>query len=188
MNQEKLVLPTRPLKKKVIVLGEGGVGKTTLLFRFVLRKFVASTKMTIGSDLLTKQLVLEIPPFRNEITYLLWDLAGEERFRNIIPNYTVGANCVLLMFDLTRPSTLIKLNNWIKSLNIWDDPKVVYFLVGTKKDQVDDANRNITPEMISEFQRSHKMDSYIETSSKSGENVDLLFKLIGTKLIEKLES
>ncbi|MHA1758100.1 MAG: Rab family GTPase, partial [Promethearchaeota archaeon] len=88
---------------KVITAGEGGVGKTTLLHKFVEGKFKIDTKMTIGVGFFLKDITLE-----NGKTYSLqlWDFGGQELFRPFLDSYALGANGAILMFDLTRMDTL----------------------------------------------------------------------------------
>ncbi|MHA2330250.1 MAG: Rab family GTPase, partial [Candidatus Hodarchaeales archaeon] len=89
---------------KIIVVGEGGVGKTTFINRFANNKFVKDTKITIGAGFYS---------FHNEvykdtiIKLQVWDFGGEKRFRFILPSYCHGAHGVIFTFDLTRSSSLL---------------------------------------------------------------------------------
>ena len=96
----------RKIQKKIVVIGEGGVGKTTLLHRSVSNIFVDSTKMTIGSDFFMKKIEKIDEKNINQLNLLLWDFAGQERFRFILKDYVRGAEGVLLCFDLSRFPTL----------------------------------------------------------------------------------
>ncbi len=87
---------------KILTAGEGGVGKTTLLHRYVEGKFSGDTKMTIGVEFFLKEMELD----GNQCTLQLWDFGGQERFRFLLDSYVMGAKGALLMFDLTRPMTL----------------------------------------------------------------------------------
>ena len=92
----------RHYRKKVIVLGEGGVGKTTLLYRYVNEVFKDSTKMTIGSDFFMKKIITQ----QARITLLLWDFAGQDRFTPLWPMLLRGTHVILLITDSTVENVL----------------------------------------------------------------------------------
>ncbi|RLI64384.1 MAG: hypothetical protein DRO88_07495 [Promethearchaeia archaeon] len=178
----------RHLKKKVLVLGDGGVGKTTLLYRYVNNVFIDSTKMTIGSDFVIKKLKIVDDNFENRLTLLFWDFSGQERFRFILKEYAKGAEGVLLVFDLTRFNSLSGLYEWVKVLKdggIWNDPKVKYILVGTKSDLLVDGSSKIDDQVIQDFCDEFKITKYFETSAKSGDGVEDLFAEVAHEMISK---
>lgn len=178
----------RQIKKKVLILGEGGVGKTTLLYRYVNKVFIDSTKMTIGSDFFVKKLKHEDETYENRLTLLLWDFAGQERFRFILKDYTKGAECVILVFDLVRYNTLNRLLNWVEILKeggVWGNPNVKFFLVGSKKDLVGTGFSAIPEDSIQEFQEKFNIDKYFETSSKDGTGIDDLFRQVALAMIDQ---
>ncbi|GAH39257.1 unnamed protein product, partial [marine sediment metagenome] len=88
---------SKPRVLKIITTGEGGVGKTTLLHRYVEGIFLADTKMTLGVEFFLKELDLD----GNKILLQIWDFGGQERFRFLLQNYIMGAKGALLLFDLT---------------------------------------------------------------------------------------
>ncbi len=180
-------IPIRHIKKKVLVLGEGGVGKTTLLYRYINKVFLDSTKMTIGSDFFVKKIKHSDENFENRLTLLLWDFAGQERFRFILKDYTRGAEGVLLAFDLTRFASLQKLYNWIEILDegkVWNVPEVKYFLVGTKADLADqNPGARVSQEVIDEFCENFQISQYYETSALNGSGVESLFRNVAIELI-----
>ena len=94
---------------KICIFGDGGVGKTTLLNRYVLGLFKDDSKMTIGVDFRMKQLKVN----EKIVTLQIWDFAGEERFRFLLPHYITGASGGIFMYDITRYSSLKNLNEWI---------------------------------------------------------------------------
>ncbi len=178
----------KKIKRKIIILGEGGVGKTTLLHRFVSNIFVDSTKMTIGTDFFIKKIdISNDNGEKYQLTLLLWDFAGQERFRFILNEYIKGAEGIILAFDLSRIATLYRIKNWIgllKESNVWDDPNTKYFLLGTKKDleQKNDPT-SISKETIEEFKEKFKADSYFETSSVDGSGIEDLFNYVAKSMI-----
>ncbi|MHA2061224.1 MAG: Rab family GTPase, partial [Candidatus Sifarchaeia archaeon] len=152
---------------KVVVAGDGGVGKTSLLNRYVSDTFLTAMKMTIGTDFFSKSMERD-----NSVVKLqLWDFGGEKRFRFLLPGYCKGARGVLLAFDLNDFTTLMNLDEWIQIIKEnTTDPKII--LVGTK---VDIAGGVIEEEFIREFCEKHNIHKFIPTSSKTGENVDFVF-------------
>ena len=179
--------PIRKIQKKVIVIGEGGVGKTTLLHRSVSNIFVDSTKMTIGTDFFMKKIEKIDDKNVNQIILLLWDFAGQERFRFILKDYIKGAKGVILCFDLTRASTLQKLYDWIDLLKeggTWNNPEIKFFLVGTKCDLIETTPTAITPDQIDLFRKEFNIDLYFQTSALDSSGVSNLFQSVASSMVE----
>ncbi|MCP4763418.1 MAG: GTP-binding protein, partial [archaeon] len=104
----------KDLVLKVCVTGEGGTGKTTLLHRLISGEFIANMKMTIGTGLMTHNVLINGEDDDYNITYQLWDFAGEKRFRFFLPNYLKGSSAVFMCFDLSRYPTFKNLEEWYK--------------------------------------------------------------------------
>jgi len=157
-------------KYKVILAGEGAVGKTTLINRFITGSFTTDYKATIGVQILSKKLIIE----EKEVTLQIWDLAGQRFFRKIRSKFYRNANGALLVFDLTVPLSLYNLRNWITDIKqIAKD--IPFVLIGNKKDLTN--LQSISAEDISEFLMSNNSDikAYYDTSALSGENVEKSF-------------
>ncbi|MFX1357936.1 MAG: Rab family GTPase [Promethearchaeota archaeon] len=163
---------------KILTAGEGGVGKTTLLHRFVEGRFSADTKMTIGVEFFLKELELD----GQHCTLQLWDFGGQERFRFLLESYVLGAKGALLMFDLTRPMTLENLEQWV-NLCRKNDPKLPILFLGTKKDLVDQIN--VQDEFALSFKEAFNLFDYLRISSKSGENVQEAFSMLTKRILER---
>ncbi len=95
---------------KVMVAGDGGVGKTTLIRKFVSGTFDAATGMTIGVQFHVKDMTYEGRP----VSLQLWDLGGQEHFRFMLPSYTFGVKGAILLYDPTRELTLESFGEWVK--------------------------------------------------------------------------
>ncbi len=137
------MIKTDPNMLKVCVMGEGGVGKTTLANRIITGVFNPATKMTIGIDFHLFQMEILDPRKTDErllpISLAIWDFGGEDRFRFMLPRFVKGANGGLLLFDLTRYSTTKYLKEW---LSIWKEnaePSTPLTIVGTKYDKISPA-------------------------------------------------
>ncbi|MFX1521044.1 MAG: Rab family GTPase, partial [Promethearchaeota archaeon] len=160
---------------KIVVAGDGGVGKTSLLNRYVSETFLTAMKMTIGTDFFSKTIEGE----ESIVKLQLWDFGGEPRFRFLLPGYCKGARGVILAFDLNDFTTLINLDEWIQIVRqSTTDP--VIFLIGTK---VDIAGGVKEEDFIREFCEKHKITKFIPTSSKTGENVDFVFQEIVKRIL-----
>ncbi|QEE17063.1 GTP-binding protein [Promethearchaeum syntrophicum] len=177
----------RNIQKKIVILGEGGVGKTTLLHRTVSNIFVDSTKMTIGSDFFMKKIEKTDEKNINHINLLLWDFAGQERFRFILKDYVRGAEGVVLCFDLARLPTLKRLYDWIDILKeggVWGNKNVKFFLVGTKEDLVSNNSIAISPDEIEQCKNDFNIDYFIKTSALNSNGVEELFNEIGNRMLK----
>lgn len=166
---------------KILTAGEGGVGKTTLLHRYVEGQFSADTKMTIGVEFFLKEIVLD----DKQCTLQLWDFGGQERFRFLLESYVLGAKGALLMFDLTRPITLDNLEQWITIVRK-GDPNLPVLFVGTKLDLVEDIM--VDDDYAMQFKEAFDLFDYIKISSKSGENVNTAFETLTHEILRRTGS
>lgn len=163
---------------KILTAGEGGVGKTTLLHRYVEGKFSAETKMTIGVEFFLKEIEVD----GKQCTLQLWDFGGQERFRFLLESYVLGAKGALLMFDLTRPMTLENLQEWVNIVRRSDNDLPILFL-GTKLDLENDVM--VDDDYAQQFREKFNLFDYLKVSSKSGQNVFESFELITRKILER---
>lgn len=163
---------------KILVAGDGGVGKTTLLRRFVDDVFDESTITTIGVDFFLKELSLE----DGNCSLQLWDLGGQERFRHLLSNFIMGARGALLLIDLTKMPKMPQILNWVNIVRLHDfDLPII--LVGTKLDLEEAIT--LDDDTALDIKNTFTMLEYIKTSSKTGHNVNLVFESIAKKLMLK---
>ena len=169
---------------KILIAGEGGVGKTTLINRHATGKFEIDTRMTIGVSFL----VFEANgKFDETIKLQVWDFGGEKRFRFLLPSYCNGAHGVILAFDLTRISSLVNLQDWIELIKKHTKNPVI-LLIGTKNDLVKENGEGIPDNLINQFLSSTGLDEafFFKTSSKTGENIAKLFSSIASQIMNAL--
>ncbi len=169
---------SRQLLFKVIVVGDGGVGKSTMVKRLTTGLFIPQ-KITIGTDLASIQIDMGA---KGSAKLQIWDFAGEKRFRFFLPNYARGALGCVLCYDITRYQSIESLIEWYKIVKE-NAANPVFVLVGCKSDLVE--KRVLDFNIGKQFQEKYKIDYFFESSSKSGENNQLIFQTLTEGIIEK---
>ncbi len=174
---------------KIALLGDGAVGKTSLRNRFMGKPLPGKYLMTIGAEFAIKSLEIRNKP----VKFQIWDLAGQPRFESVREPYYKGTLGGLLVFDVTRPESFENSPSWIKEL--WENNgrgKIPLVLLGNKIDLRDSVKPSIYPVhgegLAAEFSKFCVKESfevpYIETSAKTGENVDRAFQILGEAILE----
>jgi small GTP-binding protein len=163
---------------KILTLGETTVGKTSLLNKFTENTFSKTQFATIGIDYKLKKINIK----GKTIELKIWDTAGQERYRNLTKQYYKGADGILLIFDLTKKETFLKINDWIDQLNShFNQDEISIILIGNKKDL---SNREISYEEGNERGKDLNI-LYFETSAKTGENVNEAFNSLTNEILKK---
>ncbi|TFF86724.1 MAG: GTP-binding protein [Promethearchaeota archaeon] len=162
---------------KVVVVGDGGIGKSTMIQRLITGKYIAQ-KITIGTDLASYSVNINNIDIRLQI----WDFAGEKRFRFFLPNYSRGAHGCLLCYDITRYSSFEHLTEWYNIVHDNSDP--IFILIGEKRDLAP-LKRTVSQEEAKEFQKEYSIPYFYETSSKSGLNNKKIFAQLTEAILEK---
>jgi small GTP-binding protein len=147
-----------------------------MINRYISGTYIPS-QMTIGTGFAIKNLMMD----GITITLSIWDFAGEERFRFLVPRFSEGANGCILAFDSSRPSTFFHLEEWIKLLrkNVGDIP---IMLVGTKCDLAHFDNQ-----LVKEFVDKHQILGYISCSAKDDVRITEIFELMARVMLAKLK-
>ncbi len=161
---------------KVVIFGDAGCGKTTLLKRYMTGLFIPDTRMTIGVDFETKNLAIDSV----QVKLMVWDFAGEERFRFIFPKYIRGAMGGILLYDITNYSSLSHVYDWLSIMNGAHEQFPI-ILSGGKADL--EVSREVTFDEGLKIARSMDLDDFIECSSKTGENIGTLFENLTKKML-----
>ncbi|MHA1651255.1 MAG: GTP-binding protein [Candidatus Helarchaeota archaeon] len=166
-------------KLKMLLLGDAAVGKTSLIKQFIKGSFAKDYKMTIGTDIFTKDVVTN----EHTITLSIWDIAGQERFKFFRQSFYRGSSGAMVVFDLTRYTTFNpNVVNWLKEL--WGfTGRIPIVLIGNKVDLAD--LRNVRKADVQAF--ADKIPcKYIETSAKTGEHVDEAFRELAMAMLNKM--
>ncbi|KAI1731866.1 ras family domain-containing protein [Ditylenchus destructor] len=160
---------------KILIIGESGVGKSSLMLRFVDDLFDPEISATIGVDFRVRTINID----GNLVKLAIWDTAGQERFRTLTPSYYRGGQGVICVYDVGNRSSFDRLEHWIVELETYcTKSDAVKMLVGNK---IDTENRVISREEGLQFARKHKM-LFIEASAKTKVGVQTAFE----ELIEKI--
>ena len=164
---------------KVLLLGEGSVGKTSLLYQFVKGKFSSNYQITIGANFLSKDVQFSK---KNEANLVIWDIAGQyAKFERFHKQFYKNANGALIVFDLTRPKTFDAVDKWHSEMEEILGKDVPFVLIGNKADLIGDFNREIDVKASQDYAES-RGSIYIETSAKTGENVEDAFLQLTRKI------
>ncbi len=164
---------------KIVVVGDGGIGKSTMIQRLITGHFVPM-KITIGTDLASYDMNYEDISVKLQI----WDFAGERRFRFFLPNYARGAQGCLLCYDITRYTSFQNLQDWYNIVKENTNTETVFILVGGKTDLAS-YRRTVERADAEKFQKELNIPYFIETSSKTGENNKNVFEMLTEAMLKK---
>ncbi|KAF3037236.1 hypothetical protein E8E12_005832 [Didymella heteroderae] len=160
---------------KVIILGDSGVGKTSLMNQYVNKKFSASYKATIGADFLTKEVMVD----DRLVTMQLWDTAGQERFQSLGVAFYRGADCCVLVYDVNNSKSFDTLDSWrdefLVQASPMDPESFPFVVIGNKID--------ISSKRAMTFCQSKGGIPYFETSAKDAINVEQAFEVIARQAL-----
>ena len=159
---------------KICIVGDGGVGKTSLVLRYCEDSFRDNYIMTIGSNFSTRSVIL--PEYPNyDIKLQLWDLAGQKHFSFVRPPFYRGATGIIYVYDLTRRSSFASMPDWQDEVEkvIGRKSSVV---VGNKLDLADENHRENGKQEGESVKNELEAISYYETSAKDGRNIEGIFR------------
>ena len=165
---------------KYVIVGDASVGKSNLLLRYTHGEFREEYQLTIGVEFGSNNLVINNNIYRIQI----WDTAGQENFRSITRSYYKNSACALIVYDITRRESFVSLSDWIEDCKNSSPKTVVMVLVGNKCDL--SQNREVNEEEGREFAEKHGM-LFFETSAKTGQNVEEVFKQSATLIAKKIK-
>jgi small GTP-binding protein len=159
------------ISKKVILLGHFGVGKTSLVKRFVQQRFSEEYHTTIGVKVDKKEVVIG----DHHLTMILWDIEGGKSQQHLPPSYFAGAHGIIYVFDLTRPATWETIG---QELAYFTErlPLATQRIIGNKRDMIDEVQ-------LREFRERYQGHFDYLSSAKTGENVEELFFALGLGML-----
>ena len=157
---------------RVIIVGDTGVGKSCLLLRFSEDRFNENHDVTIGVEFGTRTLKIDDQAIKLQI----WDTAGQESYRSITRSFYRRADGVILVYDVTARHTFENCKHWMDEIKQNTNSDVVIYLIGNQADLVNTGqNQEVSASDAEAFVRSNNLSGFMETSAKSGINVDKAF-------------
>lgn len=159
---------------KLVLLGDGRVGKTSLVLRYVNNIFSDKQEATVQASYLTKRLVVEGVP----ITLSIWDTAGQEKFHALGPIYYRDADAALLVYDITDSDTFVRVTKWVKELKQMASKDIVMAIAANKSDLV--RLKNIETQEAVSYAESIGASLFV-TSAKAGTGIDDVFSDIAKR-------
>jgi len=160
---------------KVIILGDSGVGKTSLMNQYVNKRFSNQYKATIGADFLTKEVMID----DRLVTMQLWDTAGQERFQSLGVAFYRGADCCVLVYDVNSSKSFETLDSWRDEFLVQAsprDPENFPFVVLGNKIDMEESKRMVSTKRAMTWCQSKGNIPYFETSAKEALNVEQAFR------------
>ncbi|RDA93732.1 hypothetical protein CP533_0247 [Ophiocordyceps camponoti-saundersi (nom. inval.)] len=195
---------------KLVCIGDSGCGKSSLTIRLCEGRFSSHHDVTIGVEF-GSRIVPVGPPHskpssstaesnglpepprdtpQKHMKLSLWDTAGQETYKSVTRSYFRGASGALLVFDLSRKNTFQHVTDWLNDLRQIAEPDIVVVLVGNKADltQQDHNKREVTREEAETWAKRNGVMEYVETSAKSGENVEKAFMRVAERIFQNIQA
>ncbi len=170
---------------KIIILGDSGVGKTSLMNQYVNQRFSKQYKTTIGADFTTKEVMVD----DKLVTMQIWDTAGQERFQSLGVAFYRGADACMLVYDITKPKSFESLTNWRDEFLIQAGPRdAENFPFAVLGNMVDKADERRVPEETARRWCQRDSDHeipYFETSAKDAIGIDAAFLAIAQAALKQ---
>lgn len=174
---QKVLNSSLKTERKVVIVGESGVGKTSIINLYVKGKFSERNEVTLGGSFLQAK----VPIKSGQVVKLdVWDTAGQERYRSMINMFYRNATAAMIVFDVTNMDSFRQCEFWVRKL-LDQEPNCSLFLVANKSDLVEKA---VDAELAKTFAQTNNM-KFITTSAKNNENVQELFRKVAESVVRK---
>lgn len=168
---------------KYIIIGDACVGKSCLLLRYIDKRFEQMHDTTIGVDFGSKDIYFS--ECNTNVKIQIWDTAGQESFKSIIRSYFRGAIGAFIVFDITKKDTFDNVKSWLNEVKNYCNANINITLVGNKIDL--ENKRIISREEALDFANNNNIN-YIETSAKTGYNVNEAFNNNIKRILERIKN
>jgi len=159
---------------KMVLFGDGGVGKTSLVDRFINDRFEENYICTLGYNVYEKQIRHE----NSVISFMIWDIGGQERFRDLRKKYAEGANVAFLVYNITDRNSFLNIKQWKADLDEFTG-SIPFILIGNKMDL--GSKRQISLEEGKKLASEIRALDFFETSAKTGTGIENAFHQLAIK-------
>ena len=176
-NQKAVLTEEYDLMFKILLLGDSGVGKSSLLLRYTKNEFISDLRSTIGVEFALKYLTVD----NFQLKVQIWDTAGMERYRSITNAYYKGAKGVIVVYDICRQKSFENVDKWIDDFKSKADDDAVILLIGNKSDL--DEKREVSKEEAESKAQKNKF-GFMETSAKDNNNVQKAFETLFHEIVK----
>ncbi|KAI5075562.1 hypothetical protein GOP47_0009638 [Adiantum capillus-veneris] len=166
---------TNNMQAKLVLLGDMGAGKSSLVLRFVKGQFQEFQESTIGAAFFSQTVAVN----ETTVKFEIWDTAGQERYHSLAPMYYRGAAAAIIVFDITNNDSFVRAKKWVQELQRQGNENLVMALAGNKSDLA--SKRKVETEEAQTYAEENGL-FYLETSAKSAQNVNELFYEIARRL------
>ena len=178
VNQlQKIKIKSGEYAFKLILGGDGGVGKTSMVHQFVEGKFAKDYKSTIGTSIMKKECQFE--GLKSKVRFVIWDLAGQSQFKRVRQSYLANAEAGILVFDVTNIASFENIENWHKEIRT-ASPDISLIIVGNKIDL--EEQRVVFSEDGENIAKKLGL-TYVETSARTGENINDAFRMLALQIV-----
>ena len=164
--------PKDMLTFKIIIIGNSGVGKTSITTSAVKNVFINDYKSTIGMEIFSLYLKVNDKPIKLQI----WDTCGQEIYRSLIQNFYRNSSLAIIVYSIDKKNSFKDINLWIKEIRVNSSPDIKIVLIGNKSDL--DKDRQVSYEEGKKYLDDDEVLKFFETSAKTGENIKKLFEEI----------
>ena len=164
--------PKDMLTFKIIIIGNSGVGKTSITTSAVKNVFINDYKSTIGMEIFSLYLKVNDKPIKLQI----WDTCGQEIYRSLIKNFYRNSSLAIIVYSIDKKKSFKDINLWIKEIRVNSSPDIKIVLIGNKSDL--DKDRQVSYEEGKKYLDDDEVLKFFETSAKTGENIKKLFQEI----------
>ncbi|XP_020110104.1 ras-related protein RHN1-like isoform X2 [Ananas comosus] len=175
---QRLNLPEEEnLQVKLVLLGDMGTGKTSIVLRFIKGQYFDCQESTIGAAFFSQILSLNDATVKFDI----WDTAGQERYHSLAPMYYRGAAAAIVVYDISSTDSFTRAKRWVEELQRQGNPYLVMALVGNKADL--ETKRKVEAEEGMQYAEENGL-YFLETSAKTAQNINELFYEMATRLVK----
>ena len=176
-NKKTALAEEYDLMFKILLLGDSGVGKSSLLLRYTKNEFISDMRSTIGVEFALKYITID----NYQLKIQIWDTAGMERYRSITNAYYKGAKGVIVLYDICRKKSFENVDKWIDDFKSKADDDAVIILIGNKSDL--DDKREVSKEEGESKAQMNKF-AFMETSAKENNNVQKAFETLFSEIVK----